>query len=283
MKRNQLVENLKKEGFTEKTLANFNDKQITQLHERFFGEASQKLVKQTTYTPSEVKASQVTGRGVKVDGGEVTINKDGGMTVTHSDMKEAKLSAAQKKHLDKNKNNKIDKEDFKLLNKKKTEVAEEKKEKKWIQKAVHPSKKGSLRKALGVKKGEKIPAAKLKSAAKKGGKLGQRARFAMNVKGLKENQEMNEWLDNLTGANYHPAVSKNEIINLINEKLNLSKAPEMPEWMTYDAIMASQLDEAGAKPKEAPTIAPTEPDRKKRNPFKPEPGKKSKPKAGKKL
>jgi hypothetical protein len=61
-------------------------------------------------------------------------------------------------------------------------IGEAKKPKKWIQKAIHPSKEGSLRKALGVKKGETIPAGKLAAAAKKGGKLGQRARLAQTLK-----------------------------------------------------------------------------------------------------
>ena len=49
-------------------------------------------------------------------------------------------------------------------------------DKKWIQKAV--KKPGALRRPRGVKKGKKIPAKKLAKAAKKGGKLGQRARLA---------------------------------------------------------------------------------------------------------
>ena len=49
--------------------------------------------------------------------------------------------------------------------------------KNWIQKAI--KKPGSLRKSLKVKKGDKIPASKLRAAAKKPGKLGQRARLAM--------------------------------------------------------------------------------------------------------
>lgn len=53
---------------------------------------------------------------------------------------------------------------------------------KWIQGAIHPEKKGSLRKALGAKKGKPIPAKKLAAAAKKGGKIGQRARLAETLK-----------------------------------------------------------------------------------------------------
>ena len=58
------------------------------------------------------------------------------------------------------------------------------KAKNWIQKAI--KKPGSLRKSLGVKKGQKIPASKLNKAAKKGGKLGQRARLAKTLKGFKK-------------------------------------------------------------------------------------------------
>ena len=40
-------------------------------------------------------------------------------------------------------------------------------------------------KSLGIKKGKKIPASKLNAAAKKGGKLGQRARFAKTLARLR--------------------------------------------------------------------------------------------------
>ena len=55
---------------------------------------------------------------------------------------------------------------------------------KWIQKAI--KKPGALRKSLGVKKGEKIPAKKLASAAKKKGKIGQRARLAITLGKLRK-------------------------------------------------------------------------------------------------
>lgn len=45
---------------------------------------------------------------------------------------------------------------------------------------------GALRKSLGIKKGKTIPAKKLAKAAKKGGKLGQRARFAETLKKLRK-------------------------------------------------------------------------------------------------
>ena len=54
---------------------------------------------------------------------------------------------------------------------------------KWIQKAIKNP--GALHKQLGVPEGKKIPAKKLAAAAKKPGKLGQRARLAKTLKGLK--------------------------------------------------------------------------------------------------
>ena len=49
----------------------------------------------------------------------------------------------------------------------------------WIGKAI--KKPGALRAELGVPEGEKIPKSKLDAAAKKGGKLGQRARLAKTL------------------------------------------------------------------------------------------------------
>jgi len=54
--------------------------------------------------------------------------------------------------------------------------------KNWIAGAIkHP---GALRKELGAKEGQPIPAKKLAAAAKKPGKTGQRARLAMTLKGF---------------------------------------------------------------------------------------------------
>jgi hypothetical protein len=52
----------------------------------------------------------------------------------------------------------------------------------WIKDAI--KKKGALHEELHVPKGKKIPAKKLKAAAKKGGKEGKRARLAETLKGM---------------------------------------------------------------------------------------------------
>jgi len=55
--------------------------------------------------------------------------------------------------------------------------------KQWIGK-MH-MKKGALHKQLGVPQGQKIPASKIAAAAKKGGKLGKRARLAQTLNHLR--------------------------------------------------------------------------------------------------
>jgi hypothetical protein len=58
--------------------------------------------------------------------------------------------------------------------------------KKWIQEAIIPQNKGKLRSQLGVKEGKTIPAKKLAAAAKKPGKIGQRARLAETLGKLRK-------------------------------------------------------------------------------------------------
>lgn len=55
--------------------------------------------------------------------------------------------------------------------------------KNWISGAI--KKPGQLHKDLGVPQGEKIPSGKLEAAAKQKGKVGQRARLAKTLKGMR--------------------------------------------------------------------------------------------------
>jgi hypothetical protein len=54
--------------------------------------------------------------------------------------------------------------------------------KKWIAGAI--KRPGQLHRDLGVPQGQKIPAAKVAAAAKRPGKVGQRARLAETLKGM---------------------------------------------------------------------------------------------------
>tara|TARA_R110002012_G_scaffold289306_1_gene482326 strand:- start:2540 stop:2773 length:234 start_codon:yes stop_codon:yes gene_type:complete len=58
-----------------------------------------------------------------------------------------------------------------------------KKDKNWIQGAI--KKPGSLRKSLGIKKGETIPISTLKKLAKGDGLNARRARLALTLKKMK--------------------------------------------------------------------------------------------------
>jgi len=62
-----------------------------------------------------------------------------------------------------------------------------KKKKDWIAGAI--KKPGALHEELGVPKGKKIPAAKLKKAEKAGGKEGKRARLAETLKGFSKKKK----------------------------------------------------------------------------------------------
>lgn len=65
----------------------------------------------------------------------------------------------------------------------------------FIQKAI--KKPGALHKQLGVPEGKPIPEGKLEAAASKGGKLGQRARFAETLKGLPHKKKSITSIDDL--------------------------------------------------------------------------------------
>lgn len=118
----------------------------------------------------------------------------------------------------------------------------------FIQKAIkHP---GALHKELGVPQGEKIPAGKLEAAAKKGGKLGQRARFAETLKGLHHGGESNQKImgDGEMGgmgdqgpvpdAQANPTGTKSTNSNMLNEKLKRLKKRGQPSSLDEIKQMA---------------------------------------------
>ena len=209
MNRAETIEKLIKEGFSEKTLVGFSDKQLSDLHTRLFSEQNEQLkakgsvVMSKNINPSDVK--KMTDQGLNVE------LREKKKEVTE------KLKGNQKK-IDKNKNGKIDSEDFKLLKKKK---------------------------------------------------------------------DVKEWVENLANENFHSFTSKNEIMELIQIKLNeVEVGPNVkkghngiPEFMSYDAISNTEVKEASPTTKPAPTKPKVDPGTKPRTPYSPKPGEKSKPKA----
>ena len=108
MKRDVIVGQLVKEGFSEKTLVNFNDKQLSDLHERIVVDADK----------------------LKTDPKLQALAKDPN---TEVEVKE-ELKGGQKK-LDKNHNGKIDGQDFKILKGQKKEESKDEKSnvKEWVE------------------------------------------------------------------------------------------------------------------------------------------------------
>lgn len=170
----------------------------------------------------------------------------------------------KQKNLDKNKNNKLDAEDFEMLRKSKKahtkeekeamerrekffgEVDEAKGEKKWIQKAV--KRPGALHKHFNVPEGETIPKSKLNALKKeltnkaKGDKklnasdsrLLKQVNFALNVGSLKENVVK---------------ITENELVDLIYETLLEEKKKldtTKPEGMR---VTQKMLDVSGKESK----------------------------------
>jgi hypothetical protein len=234
MKRNEMVKTLLNEGFSEKTLVGFSDKQLSDLHVRLFGEEKGSVVVPKGTNPVDVK--KMTDQGLNVELREK--KKEVG----------EELKGNQKK-LDKNKNGKIDAEDFKLLRKKK----EVKGELKGNQKKIDKNKNGKI--------------------------------DAEDFKLLRKKKDVKEWVENLANENFHSFTSKNEIMELIKTKLNeVEVGPNVkkghngiPEFMSYDAILDVQDSSTITKP--APTKPKVDPGTKPATPWSPKPGERSKPKA----
>lgn len=107
--------------------------------------------------------------------------------------------------------------------------------------------------------------------------------------------DVKEWVEKLVENKYHSFTSKNEIMELINVKLNESDTmvqhgPKVkkghngvPEFMTYDSIVGAAEPKTAPTTKPAPTKEPgTKPTPNKdprKTPFKPGPGPNPKPKA----
>ena len=237
MKRNEIVEKLMNEGFSEKTLVNFTDKQLTDLSERILSEQVKKgsvVMPKTSTNPMDVK--KMTDQGLNVE------------------LREKELKGGQKK-IDANKNGKIDAEDFKLLKKKKStdkcsDCGEDKKDCKCddthLEEEVSDNKERMTVKVSELKKGEV--------------------------------SEVKNWVKNLVETKqFHSFTSKNEIMELIQTKLNnevISEKILLPDFLTSKSIKKSQNNENSSSPvtKPKPTTKPdTKPGKPKHNPLNPGP------------
>jgi hypothetical protein len=121
MKRSTLVEKLIKEGMSEKTLVRFTDKQLLELSERMLGEGLTATMADISKSPALQAAAKDPKQNIRVVGEDEEVSEE--------------LKGNQKK-LDKNHNDKIDGQDFKILKGQKKEVKKSSEVKEWVEKLV---------------------------------------------------------------------------------------------------------------------------------------------------
>lgn len=306
MKRQDLITALLKEGFSEKTLVKFSDKQIYNLSERILGEAITKQVK--VYSMRNPKDAEEINTIVNDPKKVTDMSKQGHIQVTTeekpSEVNEKDAtpeSRGKRKEMVKQgaydgrfttkvvKDKKKEENKYLSRDKKSFDLDEEKpsaglsKEKK--SEIVKKAKKGGDigKKGKGFKKVEKAA----KKAGAKDPKAVAAAAMWKNIK--REDVEVKDWLKNLAESNFNGFTSKGEIMNLIQEKMNQHEVGPnvkkghngLPEFMTYDAITKSEVKESGTTTKPAPVKPTTKPGTKPKpsTPYQPGPGKNPKPKA----
>lgn len=240
MKRSELVENLIKEGMSEKTLVNFTDKQLSNLHER--------MVISADKLKSDPKL-QAIANDPNI---EVEVKED--------------LKGGQKK-LDKNNNGKIDGEDFKLLKGQKTKKCE------------HCDKEMSK---CSCDDGHLDKSKEKKNESPKFGKKVTKGHnnipeFMDSKKLKKEGVETKKWVESLAEEKFfHILTSKNEIMEMIQTKLNDQKSQEkteLPDFLKWASLKSvkgkKEVAEGGTITKPAPTKPKVAPGTKPKHPLSP--------------
>jgi hypothetical protein len=239
MKRNEIVKSLLKEGFSEKTLVNFSDRQLLTLASRMLGEA------------------------------DIMISKK-------DPLANQKITDAKKQ----NKSIETYEEEMKESSKKKPSSGLSKEKK---SETVKKAKKGE---DIGKKgKGfEKI----VKKAKESGAEDPEAVAASAMWKNIKrEGVEIKNWVKQITNENFHSFTSKNEIMDMIQFKMNEQEVGSkvkkghngIPEFMSYDVITSTETIDAEPITKPAPTKPKTLPGTKPRTPYQPGPGTNPKPKA----
>ena len=169
MKRNEVIQKLIKEGFSQNTLINMSDKQISMLSQRILGEAADIIIsKKDPEFGKKVEDAKKQGKSVETYEGHGVGSK---VTKGHNGIPEfmdSKKLKGEKK--DKEDSKKKDKED--------------------------PKKKKTEKKSLNLKKLEDL-----------------------------DKKEIKEWVETLIENNYHPLTTKDEIMELVKQKLNEGPGP----------------------------------------------------------
>lgn len=254
MKRSELVGILIKEGMSEKTLVNFTDKQLETLSSRMVSEQTQPTQTGVENIPSTDAAAIKDAKDKKKK------------FVTYEGEVKEDLKGGQKK-LDKNKNGKIDGEDFKLLKGQKTKKCEhcDKEMSKCSCDDSH----------LGESKEKKNESPKFGKKVTKG--HNNIPEFMDSKKLKKEGVETKKWVESLAEEKFfHILTSKNEIMEMIQTKLNdqkgeeKSELPDFLKWASLKSVKGKkEVAEGGTTTKPAPTKPKVDPGTKPKHPLSP--------------
>ena len=253
MNRKIIIEKLLKEGFSEKTLVSFNDKQLVTLSKTVLMEEDVMISKKDPQFQQKVAVAKKSNKTIETyESKHKDVNEK-----WEGDVKVKKTG----EHADKT-------------------VSELKKE---LNSLKEKSKKYQ-------DEGKKVPKKIIDQEAEL--KFAIRAKQGWKKKMNENVSEIEEWVLDLTESKYSQFTSKNDIMKIINEKMEtfqpmpMSKAKKghngIPEFMTYDAIIGYQPAPSPnpSQPDVLPDAPPKEKDKPKpKTPYQPGPGVDPKPKA----
>lgn len=281
MKRKELIIKLMKEGLTEKTLVNMNDKQLKMLAERFLSEQYTTTSAVSSTTPSTANSPSILNIP-KTDQTNIIAAKQQKKTFAtyEGEMKEndALLGAEKKDYTDKEKAIKAANAKIRVAIKDGKEYGDYTRLIKKLNDGKLPE---STQKIIDGKKSE--------VNERHGGKSPTGVKYphhGLNKPGktkTDKDKDLKEWVNKVVEKNIHPFTSKKDIMGLIEAKLNEQEVAEpetetLPEFLTYDAIKGAAepmtkpapVKEPGTKPTTRPTP---------KTPYRPGPGINPAPKA----
>lgn len=275
MKRKEIIEKLISEGFSPKTLVNFDDKQLLILVKRVLSEATEvlmtkldknnakdismanALLKDPIKNAEKLKKTTIGEEG-KLIGKQTKLDKNKNVTEIESDSKKIKIFIICK-DLEKDGGNKH--KSTYSINSTNEKDAKEIAIKKWFKENENTD-----MSIMGVYSEDEYS------------KKYEISKLPTNNSKEKKGVQISEWVKKLANENFS-LTSKSEIMEIISQKLNNVKTGHngVPEFMTYDSISGGGT-EIAPSPVKTPVKKPS-----RLNPFQPNinPGIKERPKAEK--
>ena len=265
MKRNEIVEKLIKEGFSEKTLVKFTDKQLSDLSSRILGE-------QVTPMPPKQPALKIGPKG-----GELPPSPKG-YTISQNPTDKTIIAVAKESEVSEEKDK--ESKSWSKINKAKADYNSG-------HKLYADLIRDKIRKDHGFEPTDNQVHNYITDVMKKLENPDYQSHWLTPRNKVDQTNEVKNWLETIAENNFHSFTSKNEIMELIKTKINeVEVGPNVkkghngvPEFMSYDAISNTDVKEAAPTTKPAPTKPKVEPGTKPKTPYQPGPGKDPKPKA----